>query len=137
MPSIARHLSTSSKPQKWRSSLTKQSDQHALLDLPEPSKVIFDQLLQTHKKVEGLYPLIDLLTRPDDQREALGERLASLLRELIETQQTYQAQHAEMAEAFSELCQKTEALTNTMQDRLVRQEKKMSQLMKMLGHPID
>ncbi|PVA05250.1 hypothetical protein DC363_16260 [Thalassorhabdomicrobium marinisediminis] len=117
--------------------MTKPLDQHAPLDLPEPSKVIFDQLLQTHKKVEGLYPLIDLLTRPDDQREALGERLASLLRELIETQQTYQAQHAEMTKAFTELSRQTETLTNTMQDRLVRQEKKMSQLMKMLGHPID
>jgi len=117
--------------------LTKPSHQQEQLELPEPLQLIYKQLKQTDHNVMGLYPLIDLLKRPDDQTETLGERLAQLLTDLTETLQYYQAQQALMTQAFQDLQNKVEKSDKQTRKTLNRQEQKLDQLLLLLGQPVD
>lgn len=117
--------------------MTKPSQQQKPLELPEDMQIIYKQLVQTDHNVMGLYPLIDLLKRPDDQTETLGERLAQLLTDLTATLQYYQTQQDLMTQALKELQRKVETSNDQIQERLLRQEQKLDQLIAILGQPVE
>lgn len=116
--------------------MTKPSPQRKTLELPEDIQILYKQLMLTDQHVMGLYPLIDLLKRPDDQTETLGERLAQLLTDLTETLQHYQTQQNLMIKALKSLQSEIETSNKATQAKLARQEQKLDQLISILGQPV-
>lgn len=117
--------------------MTKRLQPPKALELPPGAQIIYDQLMETHGKVVGLYPLIDLLSVPDDQKESLGERLALLLTDLTETLKTYQSQQAEMTAALHFLATMTETSIKAATEHRHRQEWKIDRILTTLNLPVD
>lgn len=117
--------------------MTEQSLPHKTLELPPPDQIIFNQLMETQAKVLGLYPLLDLLAEPDDQKETLGERLAALLRDLTLTLQTFQAQHQEMTKAIRDHMATTETAAQAAMEQRDALEEKLDLILTVLNVPID
>ena len=116
--------------------MTTPSEQQLLLELPEPSQILYDELLRTHKAVMGLYPLIDLLKRPDDEKESLGERLALLLTELTQTLSNFQSQQAAMTKALELSIEAAETAAKTSLERQIGLEKKIDLILGVLNLPL-
>lgn len=117
------------------------------------------QLLQTDQNVTSLHPLLDLLSRPEDQKETLGDRLAELLTDLNQTLSNFQTEQANMSatnlelteaiktseeqsrERLSQLETKLTEMSATMlkqtEERQARMEKKIDQMLTLLSLPLD
>lgn len=108
-----------------------------MLELPASDQILFKQLMETKDKVLGLYPLLDLLAIPDDQKETLGERLAELLTNLTQTLQTFQAQHQEMTNAIRDHMAATETAAKAAQAQIDALDKKLDLILRVLNIPVE
>lgn len=90
--------------------------------------MIMTQLLQTDQNVTTLHPLLDLLSRPEDQKETLGERLQELLTDLIQTLSNFQTEQATLSAAQVGLTQGLETSGKQSKERLTELEKKMTEM---------
>ena len=113
--------------------MTTPSDQQLPLVLPQASQIIYDQLVATHEGVMGLYPLIDLLNRPDDQKLSLTDRVALLLTELTQTLSSFQAQQVAMTTALEASIEAAETEANTSLERQTGLEEKIDLILGVLN----
>ncbi len=117
--------------------MTTPSDPQLPLELPHPSQVIYNQLVATHEMVVGLYPLIDLLNKPDDQKLSLTDRVALLLTELTQTLSSFQDQQAKMTAALDLSIEAAETAAKTSLERQIGLEKKIDRILGVLSIPLD
>ncbi|MCL3882672.1 hypothetical protein [Marivita sp. GX14005] len=87
-----------------------------------------DQLLQTDRNVTFLHPLMDLLSRPSDQKETLGERLAALLADLIQTLSNFQSEQATLSDAQVGLTEAVNNANERSEERLMQLETKLTKM---------
>jgi 3-phenylpropionate/cinnamic acid dioxygenase small subunit len=87
-----------------------------------------NQLLQTDQNVTSLHPLLDLLSRPADQKETLGERLEQLLNDLIKTLSNFQTEQATMSATQVDLTKAIEKSEKQSKERLTRLETKLTEM---------
>ena len=117
--------------------MTNSSPQHTTLELPRNLQIIHDQLKATDRHVLALHALLDLLNKPDDQRESLGEMLAALLKSLAETQTHYHTQLEEMTSQIVKMQQQINAAADANREERRLQESKLDRILALLGLPID
>ncbi|VVT29002.1 hypothetical protein RV134_350268 [Roseovarius sp. EC-HK134] len=98
--------------------MPKQSASSVPVELPEVTEIILNQLLQTDQNVTSLHPLLDLLSRPADQKETLGERLEQLLNDLIKTLSNFQTELATMSATQERLTKAIETSEKQSKERL-------------------
>ncbi|MFA8384167.1 MAG: hypothetical protein ACEPO2_00970 [Pelagibaca sp.] len=99
--------------------------------------MILAQLLRTDKNVTFLHPLIDLLNLPEDQREALGDRLAQLLADLNGTLRHHQEQQREMIDQLTGVSERMTTQMAAIKEQQAQQTLQMNQILKILGQPLD
>ena len=106
------------------------------LELPPHLKIIQDQIKTMDKHVLDLHALLDLLNRPNDQRESLSEMIANLLTSLTDRQAQYQL---ELAKLTSQITNAKELIKETAQqthENQRLQSMKLDQLLAILGQPL-
>mgnify|MGYP001628253087 FL=1 len=117
--------------------MTNSLSQPAALELPRDLQIIHDRIKTTDSHVLALHALLDLLNKPDDQRESLGEMLASLLKSLAETQLHYQAQLEKMSSQIVEMQQQINAAADAEREQRRNLDRKLDCILTLLGMPND
>jgi len=112
--------------------LPKQSAPSVPVQLPREAAILMTQLLQTDQNVTSLHPLLDLLSRPEEQKETLGERLEQLLTDLIQTLSNFQTAQVTMSDTQERLTQAIETSEEESKERLNQLEKELSEMIENL-----
>ncbi|VVT31736.1 hypothetical protein RV134_350729 [Roseovarius sp. EC-HK134] len=107
------------------------------LELPANLQIIRDQINTMDRHVLALHALLDLLDRPDNQRESLGELIANLLKDLSDRQAQYQVELTKLsAQMESTEKQITEEMRITHENQQ-KQNVKLDRILKLLNLPLD
>lgn len=111
------------------------STDKATLELPSHLQIIHDQLKTMDQHVLDLHALLDLLDRPDDQRESLSEMISNLLKNLSDRQAQYQVELAKLTVQIANMetqIKKTAQITHESQQY---QHEKLDCILSILGQP--
>lgn len=107
------------------------------IELEPPLKVLLDEILKTDRHVQVLFPLLDLLTLPEDQQEGLVERLISLMSDLLETLRGIQTEQKGLKEAQLQADAAMQTRLEQLERMALRQTRMLETIMKDLGRPIE
>ncbi|MCX7567150.1 hypothetical protein OS189_12425 [Sulfitobacter sp. F26169L] len=117
--------------------MTKSSPDQTPLELPSNLQIIQNQLKTMDRHVLALHALLDLLDRPDDQRESLSEMLANLLKDLSDRQAQYQVELAKLTAQMTATENLINGMAENSEENQRQQSKKLDRILSILNAPLD
>lgn len=107
------------------------------LQMPEPQEVLLNKMERVDQNVLDLHPLLHLLNMPEDGKESLGDRLATILlglKDALERNSTEMAELMAVVQALiSDLRRELAEITNRMR----RMEQQVTQISRVLNLKMD
>lgn len=103
------------------------------LVLPKPEQILLNEVTDVHRSVKKLFALLDLLDRPEGQREDLGGRLMSILADTREQLQILVERLNVLMEPESGIM----AELGRLREAQARTERMVGEILALLNEPVD
>lgn len=107
------------------------------LQMPEPQEVLLGKMEQVDQNVLDLHPLLHLLNTPEDQKESLGDRLATILLGVKDALERNSTEMAALKEAVQSLTSDLGQDMSEIANRTRRMEQQVAQISRVLNLKLD